>query len=157
MNWHPSPLRIIAEVEALWGLPEGEVLSRSQRRSAAAARRVAIWLCDRLTRLSCREIADVFGRDPSRVFGARSEVDARRRVDADLQRDIDTLVYQLGVPDWTEAARQAAVAGEILARLVQQQPAALYAGLSETIRAPSVAPRLAALVGEIAAQVESTA
>ena len=79
-----------------YGLTEAELKSRSRKRTIATPRHIAMYLSRKLTIHSFPELGEKFGgRDHSSVIAGTRKIERQRKVDSDLQQQLQTLEQQL--------------------------------------------------------------
>jgi chromosomal replication initiator protein len=80
-----------------FGLRQADLVSETRTRAVARPRQAAMWLAKQLTTRSLPDIGRRFGgRDHTTVLHAVRRIDALRATDAQLARDLETLLGKLG-------------------------------------------------------------
>lgn len=87
---------IIQAVASYFDLTAAELLSPRREQPVCRARQVAMFLVKEMTPRSMPQIGRILGRHHTTVLSAVRRVEALRKIDAELQQDIDNLRSLLG-------------------------------------------------------------
>jgi len=93
---HISVEDIFSVVSDFYGLPQKSIVSSKRKKSYIEPRQVAMYLCNKLTKLSLTEIAENFNRkDHTTVLYACKKVAKRLETDVKLKEKVEAMIDKL--------------------------------------------------------------
>lgn len=87
--------KILLHVSKKYGVPIDDIKSKKKTNSIAGARHVAIYIIRKLTDLSLKEIAKVFGRDHSTLVSSINKVELNIKTVKNYESEINLLIKEI--------------------------------------------------------------
>jgi hypothetical protein len=92
---HPTPPMILQAVSNFYSVPVNQMLSKNKSKDVVQPRQMAMYLVRKLTNYSLPETGKVFSRDHTTVMHACDKIDKDRKINAELDDIIKTLIENI--------------------------------------------------------------